>query len=108
MSGGLFITDNSNGVVLDRKNSAHNSLNITTQSAVDQLKNENEILKTKIKRIEDSVSQKRGAVELDNIVKTKFELEEELEIIRRDSQTSIGFLKQSLEEKEEELLRNRN
>lgn len=43
------------------------------------------MLKTKIKRIEENVAQKRGAVELDNIVKTKFELEEELDLTRKES-----------------------
>lgn len=60
-------------------------MNGTQQIFLDSLKSENELLKTKIKRIEESSSQKRGAVELDNIVKTKFELEEELELTRKES-----------------------
>ncbi|KAL4485080.1 hypothetical protein ABPG72_014600 [Tetrahymena utriculariae] len=111
MPGGFFLTDNNthyqNLEGLDRKNSTQNSLNTTQQSVVDQLKSENEMLKTKIKRIEESSLQKKGAVELDNIVKTKYELEEELEMVRKESQQTIERLKVSLEEKEEELLRSR-
>lgn len=82
-------------------------MNGTQQIFLDSLKSENELLKTKIKRIEESSSQKRGAVELDNIVKTKFELEEELELTRKESYQTIERLKTNLDEKEEELIKNR-
>lgn len=92
----------------DRRISSHNSLSNTTQSMVDQLRNENELLKTKIKRIEENTSHKRGAVEMDNIVKTKFELEEELELSRKESRLQIERLSQTLQDREEELIRKRH
>lgn len=79
----------------------------SVQSVVDLLRGENEMLKTKIKRIEDSSSQKQGAVELDNIVKTKFEVEEELLLTKKEREEQVYRLRMTLEEKEFELQRTR-
>lgn len=51
-------------------------------SSIEQLKSENDFLKSRIKRIEETFTQKKGAVEVDMIIKSKFELEEELEKIK--------------------------
>jgi len=48
--------------------------------------------------------QKKGAVEFDMIVKTKFELEAELETFRRESSREILKLKSTIEEKDKELI----
>jgi len=71
------------------------------------LRSENELLKTKIRRVEESSWVKKGVIEMDVVVKTKGELEKALEDTKRESATELERLQRELEEKEEGLAMSR-
>lgn len=64
---------------------SQSSFSIMSESALmgDQLKMENEELKKKIKIYEESLTQKRGAVEIDTILREKNNLELQAETKKR-------------------------
>ncbi|KAL4442822.1 hypothetical protein ABPG74_010711 [Tetrahymena malaccensis] len=69
----------------------------------DQIKLENDLLKAKVKRIEDYFSQKQGAIEIEQLIKQKFNLENEIDKQRIISSKRICELEVEVEMKERQL-----
>lgn len=67
---------------------------------VETLKSENELLKTKIKRIEENVSLNRGVLEINVLAKSKANLELELETTKSKGKQQIEELKRKIDERE--------
>mmetsp|Transcript_18038 Transcript_18038/g.15754 ORF Transcript_18038/g.15754 Transcript_18038/m.15754 type:complete len:196 (-) Transcript_18038:645-1232(-) len=96
----------------------HSEVRISTSSSdVSILKTENEELKKKIKNMEEQSmmntassinSKKGGAVEYDIVLKTKLDLENEVENIKKEYVRDVGKLKKKCEEYEKELNETRS
>lgn len=73
----FFMTEN-----VDKKLNSTNS-SIQNSMSIDQLRSENELLRSKVKRMEETLMQKKGAIEMDQIIKDRFELEEQMDLVRK-------------------------
>lgn len=107
-SGGTFLT----GTDLPGSNSNNNA---ASEAMISSLRGENEALKQKLKRLEDSAQQRHGAVELDALLKRKTELEREMEEMRGAHEREVGrlnsrieMLEREVEEKNTDLLGENN
>jgi len=92
---GFFVTGNGEG---------HSE----SKAELTALKVENESLKEKVKRLEENggnsaTTKKLGAVEYDNVLKSKMELEEELANLKKDYVRDIKRLKAKLDDTEVQL-----
>lgn len=47
--------------------------------------------------------QKKGAIEMDQIIKDKFEIEEQLEMIKRSSSMEVERMRTTIEQREQEI-----
>lgn len=73
-------------------------------SLLNNFRLENEFLKSKVKKLEEEGYQKKGAVEYDLIIKTKLELEQELEALKATHIKELSRLSFTIEELQRELL----
>jgi hypothetical protein len=80
---------------LEKNDKSHSSFSILSETygQQEQLKMENEEMKRKIRLYEESLTQKRGAVEIDIILKERNNLEMQAETKRREENREITRLK---------------
>ena len=80
---------------LERSDKSQSSFSIMseTMNTGEQMRMENEEMKRKIKLYEESLTQKRGAVEIDMILKEKNTLEIKAETKKREEQKEVVRLK---------------
>ena len=96
---GTFLT----GVASDRNRKENMTQSDGMTKELMMLTQENSSLKTRIKKLEDNFKFKKGAVELELLLKDKIEMENENRISQQETMSKISYLEQSLDEKEDEL-----
>ncbi|KAM3147762.1 hypothetical protein pb186bvf_000090 [Paramecium bursaria] len=69
----------------------------------DSVKNENELLKAKIKRLEEALIQKKGALEVDQLIRDYENLNQQMQILQKESQDKINKLESTLIQRNQEL-----
>lgn len=94
----FFMTEN-----VDKKLNSTNS-SIQNSMSIDQLRSENELLRSKVKRMEETLMQKKGAIEMDQIIKDRFELEEQMDLVRKSHFMELERVRTALDQREAELV----